>query len=221
MIKRYAEGVCDLEIGENLMYCEKAAFFDAQVKAGWASDSYGEDELKKLDLLFNETGSLAGKKILEPGCGTGRLTEILSQKVGEKGKVVALDISPAMVEAARERLKEKEFKNTELFVSQIESFEAEPSSFDIILCHQVFPHIEDKAFCLKRFYDLLASDGEVAIFHFINFDEINNVHRKAGTVVQNDMMPEQSEMERLFNDAGFTIKFIRNDQNGYFLMAAK
>ena len=65
MIKRYAEGVCDLEIGENLMYCEKAAFFDAQVKAGWASDSYGEDELKKLDLLFNETGIAATKGNLE------------------------------------------------------------------------------------------------------------------------------------------------------------
>ncbi len=203
------------------MYCEKAAFFDAQVKAGWASDSYGEDELRKLNLLFNEIDNLKGKNVLEPGCGTGRLTEILSRRVGDKGKIAALDISPAMIEAAKARLNEKEFNNLELFVSQIESFEAEPSSFDLILCHQVFPHLEDKPLCLKRFYKLLVPKGELIIFHFINLEEINDIHRKAGTVVENDMMPENSEMARLFNGAGFTIKFIRNNEDGYFLTATK
>lgn len=217
------------------MYCAKATFFDAQANAGWAADEYGDDELKKLDLLFSETGDLSGKTILEPGCGTGRLTELLSEKTGKNGKVVALDISPAMVEAAKERFKKKEFNNeaakkrlkenafnnVELFVAKIESFEAEPSTFDLILCHQVFPHIEDKALALKHFYHLLAPDGKVIVFHFIDFDEINNVHRKAGTVVEKDMMPEQPEMEKLFNEAGFTIKFIRNNENGYFLTADK
>ncbi len=201
------------------MYREKAAFFDAQVNADWASDSYGEVELRKLDLLFSETGSLSGKTILEPGCGTGRLTEILSQKVGNKGKVVALDISPEMVSAAREKAKKN--YNTDIFVAQIELFPALIEKFDLILCHQVFPHIEDKSLILSRFNDLLVPNGKVVIFHFIEFDEINNVHRKAGSVVQNDMMPENLEMELLFNNAGLTIEFIRNDENGYFLMAYK
>jgi ubiquinone/menaquinone biosynthesis C-methylase UbiE len=201
------------------MYREKAAFFDAQVNAGWASEAYSEVELRKLDLLFSETGSLSGKKILEPGCGTGRLTRILSQKVGNKGKVVALDISPEMVKAAREKAGKN--NNTDIFVAQIESFPAPTEKFDLILCHQVFPHIEDKSFALNRFNDLLLPDGKVIIFHFIDFDEINNVHRKAGSIVQNDMMPEKPEIELLFNNAGFTIEFIRNDKNGYFLMAHK
>lgn len=201
------------------MYQEKAAFFDAQVNAGWASDAYGEAELRKLDLLFRETGDLLGKRVLEPGCGTGRLTEILSQRVGNKGKVVAFDISPEMVNAAREKVGKN--NNTDIFVAQIESFPAPTEKFDLILCHQVFPHIEDKSFALNRFNDLLLPDGKVIIFHFIDFDEINNVHRKAGSIVQNDRMPEKPEIELLFNNAGFTIEFIRNDKNGYFLMAHK
>ncbi len=201
------------------MYREKAAFFDAQVNAGWASDSYGEAELRKLGLLFSETGSLAGKTILEPGCGTGRLTEILSKHVGNKGKVVAFDISPAMVNAAREKAGKN--ANTDIFVAQIESLPVPTVKFDLIVCHQVFPHIEDKPLTLNRFNDLLVPGGKVVIFHFIDFDEINNVHRKAGSVVQNDRMPEKSEMEMLFNNARLTIEFIKNDKNGYFLMAHK
>lgn len=199
------------------MYRKKAAFFDAQVNAAWAADQYGDDELRKLDLLFMEAGSLSGKRVLEPGCGTGRLTEILSNKVENNGRVVATDISPVMVEAAKKRL--KGFENTELFVSEIELFDNREEQFDLILCHQVFPHIENKSACLKKFYDLLSPEGKLVIFHFIDFEKINDVHRKAGTVVQNDMMPENPEMEQMFNDAGFTIKFIRNNNDGYFLMA--
>ena len=243
-------------------YLAKSAFFDAQAVKGWAADEYGEEELKKLALLFNKTGCLSGKRILEPGCGTGRLTWILSRKVGENGKVVALDISAAMVESTRKRVagaanttvlltevenlsinSEPHFpkqkfpinqvaenpfpevslpgeKNFELEKFGLEKFDME-KKFDLIICHQVFPHIENKAFCLKKFNDLLMPDGKVILFHFINFEEINNVHRKAGTVVHQDMMPDDSEMELLFNGAGFKIKFIRNDKNGYFLLACR
>jgi ubiquinone/menaquinone biosynthesis C-methylase UbiE len=201
------------------MYREKAAFFDAQVNAGWASNAYGDVELKKLGLLFREIGDLSGKTILEPGCGTGRLTEILSQQVGTNGKVVAFDISPEMINAAKEKAGKN--KNTDIFVAEIESFPVPIEKFDLILCHQVFPHIEDKPLALLRFNNLLGLGGKIIIFHFIDFDEINNVHRKTGSIVQNDMMPKKPAMELLFNNAGFTIEFIRNDENGYFLMGYK
>jgi len=201
------------------MYLEKAVFFDAQADAAWAADQYNVDELKKLDSLFHETGSLRGKRVLEPGCGTGRLSEILCRKVGDKGRVVAMDISPAMVEAAKKRV--KGVANIELFVSQVELFDLPGEKFDLILCHQVFPHMENKDACLGKFHRLLSPGGKVVIFHFIDLEEINNVHRKAGTVIENDMMPDTLEMERLFNGAGFTIEFIRNGGDGYFLMADK
>ena len=200
-------------------YCAKSAFFDAQAAESWAADEYGEEELRKLASLFDETGSLWGKKILEPGCGTGRLTGILSQKVGKDGRVVALDISNAMVESAKKRLAQAD--NTTVLRAEVETFSFGKEKFDLVLCHQVFPHIENKELCLTRFKDLLVPNGRVILFHFIDFDEINNVHRKAGTVIHHDMMPDGVEMERLFKNAGFDIKFIRNNENGYFLMASR
>jgi trans-aconitate 2-methyltransferase len=46
-----------------------------------------------------------GERVLDAGCGSGRVTEQLLERMGAGGgTVVALDGSPAMVDAARERL---------------------------------------------------------------------------------------------------------------------
>ena len=43
------------------------------------------------------------ERVLDAGCGTGRVTELLLQRL-PRGNVVALDGSPAMIDAARQRL---------------------------------------------------------------------------------------------------------------------
>ena len=200
-------------------YQKKIEYFDEQVKAPWSSMEYGEDERKKLDRLFGHIGSLEGMTILEPGCGTGRLTEVLSGGVGAEGKVIAMDISPKMVEAAKSRL--ADHQNVEIAIAAIEDFPIMPESYDLILCHQVFPHFADKAKVLKLLAGALKTGNRLIIIHFINFDQINDRHRKAGTAVEQDMMPSHKEMERLFKKAGLTIEFLRNDELGYFLSSYK
>ena len=200
------------------MYEAKAAYFDANVEAPWAAADYGPEEVTKLDRLFAHIGPLRGHKVLEPGCGTGRLTEILSDLVGPTGVVVALDISSMMVRAARSRTAARE--NVEIHLSAVEDFLVAEREYDLILCHQVFPHFEDKRQALTSLSKALKPEGRLVVIHFISFDEINDRHRKAGTAVEMDMMPEQDEMKYLFNDTGLDIEFILNDQLGYFLSAS-
>ena len=126
-------------------YLAKAYFFDAQVQADWAAQDYGGDEVKKLDRLFAITGCLTGLRLLEPGCGTGRLTEVLAEKVGPRGQVVAMDISPRMVAAARQRL--IGFTNVDLRLGSVEEMADQQGIFDQVICHQVFPHFVDQAVC--------------------------------------------------------------------------
>jgi trans-aconitate 2-methyltransferase len=57
---------------------------------------WGSDVLERLPLRGDET-------VLDAGCGTGQITERLVERL-PRGRVVALDGSPAMVEAARGRL---------------------------------------------------------------------------------------------------------------------
>jgi trans-aconitate 2-methyltransferase len=57
---------------------------------------WGETVLERLPLTGNE-------RVLDAGCGSGRVTERLAERL-PRGQVVALDGSPAMVDAARQRL---------------------------------------------------------------------------------------------------------------------
>jgi trans-aconitate 2-methyltransferase len=57
---------------------------------------WGSAVLERLPLVGDET-------VLDAGCGTGRVTELLLERV-PRGRVIALDASPAMVEEARRRL---------------------------------------------------------------------------------------------------------------------
>ncbi|MEA2631088.1 MAG: trans-aconitate 2-methyltransferase, partial [Chloroflexota bacterium] len=43
------------------------------------------------------------ERVLDAGCGSGRVTELLATRL-PRGHVVALDGSPSMIEAARDRL---------------------------------------------------------------------------------------------------------------------
>jgi ubiquinone/menaquinone biosynthesis C-methylase UbiE len=51
--------------------------------------------------LIAELGDPSGQRVLEIGCGTGRLAEALAERM--RARVVALDASAAMVERARAR----------------------------------------------------------------------------------------------------------------------
>ena len=57
---------------------------------------WGSNVLDRLPLRGDET-------VLDAGCGSGRVTEQLAERLPE-GHVIALDASPSMVDAARERL---------------------------------------------------------------------------------------------------------------------
>ena len=58
---------------------------------------WGQVVLDRLPLVGDE-------RILDAGCGSGRVTEGLLERLGNSGSVIALDGSPAMVSVARERL---------------------------------------------------------------------------------------------------------------------
>src|SRR3954447_5477551 len=56
----------------------------------------GREVLDRLDLRGDEA-------VLDAGCGSGRLTELLIERVPD-GRVIGVDASASMIEAARERL---------------------------------------------------------------------------------------------------------------------
>lgn len=201
----------------NPSYADKAAFFDAQAREAWADNDYGVLEQGKLARLIDLLAAAPGMALLEPGCGTGRLTRVLGEIVGPEGSVLAMDISGRMVEIARERC--AGLDQVRIVQADLETCELPDPGFDAVACHQVFPHFNDRPRSLRRFAECLNPSGRLVISHFISRESINDVHRKAGTAVERDLLPDAEEMRSLLAGAGFEIDLLEDGPDEYFLAA--
>ena len=165
----------------------KASFFDSEVESDWSSKEYDQDELIKIERIL-EAGSICeGSRVIEPGCGTGRLTLIIAERIGPSGLVVANDISPKMVDVARRRL--EGHSNAQLGCGTIEEAPLPTASFDVVICHNVFPHFNDKAKAVLKLRSALKPSGIFVVSHFMSSSGINDRHRKTNPAVAQDILP--------------------------------
>ena len=199
------------------MIYSKSEFFDAQVQTDWASGDYTSVDSNKIHKMLDLALIREGSKILEPGCGTGRLTRILADRVGSNGEVLAVDISPKMIEACLRNVAQR--ANVEAVCAAVEDYPLPPGAFDAVVCHQVFPHFDDKLQVLCLFAKILKPQGTLVIFHFINSSHINKMHREAHAVVESDLMPSEAIMREMFAFAGIRIDFLKDDEDGYLLIS--
>lgn len=195
----------------------KAQFFNSQVGEPWAAAEYTVDERRKIARMIGAAGVGPGMRVLQPGCGTGRLTVILADLVGPAGLVVAPDISPEMVAACRRRIAGR--SNVRLMNTAIEDLDDDRDDFDLVICHNVYPHFDNKREVTKKLASLLRSSGKLVVSHFMNSAWINDLHRKTHPAVLNDLIPGAEEMGRILSAAGFRIELFQDDEQGYLLLA--
>jgi trans-aconitate 2-methyltransferase len=112
-------------------------------------EAMGRDVLDRLDLAGDE-------RVLDAGCGTGRVTAALLERL-PRGEVIAVDGSPAMVEAARERLGD----TVDLRVADLVELELD-RPVDAILSTATFHWIADHDRLFERLRDGLAPGGRLA-----------------------------------------------------------
>ncbi|MFC1542047.1 class I SAM-dependent methyltransferase [Candidatus Latescibacterota bacterium] len=198
----------DYEIGK---------FFDNCANKGFMAD-FDEDEKRKLESCFKSWNIQKGNKILEPGCGSGRLTVELAKRVGDKGKVIACDISEQMINLARKR---EVSENITFLHCPVTSIPVNDNYFDIILCFQVFPHFSERSKALNEIYRVLKSDGVLRIVHLAGKETINKRHHDAGDVIISHKIPDETEMRELLSAQHFSIEEIRDTSDLYSLKARK
>lgn len=74
----------------------------------------------------------SGSTVLELGCGTGLNFPLLQEAVGEAGKIIGVDLTPAMLAQAKERVERHGWKNVQLIQADASQFEL-PQGVDGIL----------------------------------------------------------------------------------------
>lgn len=101
---------------------------------------------------------IEGKSVLDAACGPGKYAEILMSK---GATVTGFDISPKMVQLAKERNKGKgEFYIHDL-AKPFETVESE--SFDMVLCALALHYVQDWTLTIQEFNRVLKSQGQLII----------------------------------------------------------
>jgi trans-aconitate 2-methyltransferase len=96
------------------------------------------------------------ERVLDAGCGSGRLTEVLLRRL-PSGSVVALDSSPKMLEQARQRLG-KYGARVEFVHASLQEFEL-PTAVDGIFSNAVFHWVPDHAMMFRSLHRALKPGG--------------------------------------------------------------
>jgi len=114
---------------------------------------WGEAVVGRLDLTGDEV-------VLDAGCGTGRVTERLLERL-PRGRVIAVDGSPAMIASARERLMQRGDRVRFLVADLTHPLPiAEP--VDAILSTATFHWIADHDALFRHLAGVLRPGGQLA-----------------------------------------------------------
>ena len=118
-------------------------------------------QLNPLDqAMLRVAGNLRGKRVLDLGCGSGDLTLALA-RVG--AHMTAVDLSPGMIEVARQRLAHfAPGADVEFVVAPAETLPFEDATFDVIVGRFILHHL-DIAHAARECSRVLTSGG-VALF---------------------------------------------------------
>ncbi|MCA9363266.1 class I SAM-dependent methyltransferase [Candidatus Kaiserbacteria bacterium] len=109
----------------------------------------GEDNYRELvvgdDLLKENLGNFSDKKVLDIGCGSGRLTEFFAKDFKEAHGV---GISEKMVEKARKRL--AHVPNASFVSNDGEHYPFDDNTFDLVFSYIVFQHMPSRKVVLEN-----------------------------------------------------------------------
>jgi len=116
---------------------------------------------ESLALLLACLRLAGGENVLEIGCGTGAVTIPLAQAVGEHGRVVAVDISEPMLNAARQRVGESGMRNVTLLSGDAQVLAFERAAFDIATSRMGVMFFSDPVAAFRNIGGSLKPDGRL------------------------------------------------------------
>lgn len=176
---------------------------------------YTEEELKSvpegsnLGLGCGNPVSLAslkeGETVLDMGAGAGFDCFLAADKVGKKGKIIGVDMTPEMVEKARENAEKSGADNVEFRLGEIENLPVADNSVDAVISNCVINLSPDKRRVFIEAFRVLKSGGRLMISDIVLLNELpeeirNSVEAYVGCVSGTVL---KEEYLKAIEEAGF------------------
>ncbi len=104
-----------------------------------------------------------GETVLDLGSGGGIDVFLASRKVGPGGRVVGLDMTSAMVQAAKKNAQRTKLENVEFRLGEIEKIPLPDESVDVVISNCVICLSPDKEAVFQEMHRVMKPGGRVAI----------------------------------------------------------
>ncbi len=104
-----------------------------------------------------------GQRVVDVGCGAGIDSLIAAKKVGPEGRVIGVDMTPSMLEKARQAARETGLANVEFREGYAEALPVEDGWADVVISNGVLNLMPDKSAALEEMSRVLKPGGRLQI----------------------------------------------------------
>jgi len=120
-----------------------------------------------------------GDVVLDLGSGAGFDAFLASPKVGKTGRVIGVDMTPEMVERAKENAKNGKYANVEFRLGEIEKLPIEDSSVSVIISNCVINLSPEKQKVFNEAFRVLKSGGRLMVSDLVLTKELPKIIKES------------------------------------------
>jgi ubiquinone/menaquinone biosynthesis C-methylase UbiE len=127
---------------------------------------------KETDEVLQKAGFKKNQTLLDLGCGPGYLSFELSEIVGPKGRVIALDNSSKFINHLNSKILSNEFNNITakiIDITEIHKLNFKPESIDGAIARWLFMFVKNSELIFKQVSRLLKPNGIFAVIDYFQF----------------------------------------------------
>ncbi|MFH1501232.1 MAG: arsenite methyltransferase [archaeon] len=155
-----------------------------------------------------------GDTVLDLGSGAGFDAFLASEKVGERGKVIGVDMTELMIKKAKENAKKGNYKNVEFIFGDIESLPLDDNSIDIVISNCVINLAPDKDKVFREAHRVLKKGGKMFVSDIVLLEPLSEEQKSNPELISGCVGGALLKEEYLkkIKKAGFRVNILSEDK---------